>query len=375
MIDLSGQEQKIRCFLVGKLGNDLHELRSLIDTLGMECVCALTLTHCKIHPAYGMGKGKAQEIACLAKEKNAECIIFDFILEPTKQRNWERLAGMPAFDREEVILRIFAAHARTHEATLQVELARLQYSLPRLAHMYGDMARQRGGNYGSKGSGETQLELDQRQVRERIHQVKCKLKTVVANRMTQRKLRDKMSLSSCVLVGYTNAGKSSLLNSLTGADVLVEDKLFATLDPTTRRFAIKDGGTVLLSDTVGFITNLPHTLIDAFKSTLEEAVHADLLLIVVDASDENAEKQYETVCHVLEEIGANTNEHILILNKIDKLQNANIRLTELASVFPDAVCISAQEKTGFDELTLRITDVLFGEKYDYLLPAEKTDKL
>ena len=257
MIDLSEYEQKIRCFLVGEPEDDLHELRGLVDTLGMECICALTLTRRNVHPAYGMGKGKAQEIAHLAKENNAECIIFDFTLEPTKQRNWERLAGIPVFDREEVILRIFAAHAHTHEATLQVELARLQYSLPRLAHMYGDMARQRGGNYGSKGSGETQLELDQRQVRERIHQVKRDLQTVVANRMTQRKLRDKITLPSCALVGYTNAGKSSLLNSLTGADVLVEDKLFATLDPTTRRFSVKEGGTVLLSDTVGFITNLP----------------------------------------------------------------------------------------------------------------------
>jgi len=251
------QERKTRALLVGAPEDTLSELKGLIDTLGMELAQALTLTRLEVQPAYGMGKGKAAEIADLAKEIQADCIIFDFQIEPSKQRNWEKLAGMPVFDREEVILRIFAQRAQTHEAVLQVALAQLQYSLPRLAHSYGDMARQRGGSYGSKGSGETQLELDQRQVRERIFQTKQELKTVAAGRETQRKKRDRNPLQSCALVGYTNAGKSSLLNALTGADVFVENKLFATLDPTTRRLSLKDGGNILLTDTVGFISNLP----------------------------------------------------------------------------------------------------------------------
>ena len=365
-------ERKIRCVLVGEPGNDLRELKSLIDTLGMETVSAITLSRLEVQPAYGMGKGKAEEIAAGAKECEADCIVFDFTLEPTKQRNWEKLSGLPSFDREEVILRIFASRAQTHEAVLQVELARLEYSLPRLAHMYGDLARQRGGNYGAKGSGEKQLELDQRQVREKIFRVKRELKSVAAGRDTQRKLRSKVSVPSCALVGYTNAGKSSLLNALTGADVFVENKLFATLDPTTRRMKIKDGSTLLLTDTVGFISNLPHTLVDAFKSTLEETLRADLLLIVIDASDANAERQYETVCRVLDEIGAVENDRLVLLNKIDALENDGGRLAELRAVFPDALPVSAKEKTGFDELTDTIAAALFGKRCDFVLPPDKS---
>ncbi len=368
-------ERKIRCVLVGEPGNDLRELKSLIDTLGMETVSAITLSRLEVQPAYGMGKGKAEEIASGAKECEADCIVFDFTLEPTKQRNWEKLSGLPSFDREEVILRIFASRAQTHEAVLQVELARLEYSLPRLAHMYGDLARQRGGNYGAKGSGETQLELDQRQVREKIFRVKRELKSVAAQRDTQRKRRSKVSVPSCALVGYTNAGKSSLLNALTGADVFVENKLFATLDPTTRRMRIKDGGEVLLTDTVGFISNLPHTLVNAFKSTLEEAVRADLLLIVIDASDVNAEKQYETVCRVLGEIGAVENERLVLLNKIDALEKDGGRLAELRAQFPDSLSVSAKEKTGFDELSDKIAGALFGKHCEFVLPQDKSPLL
>lgn len=281
MIDIEEeQNRKVKCLLVGKPRTPLDELEGLVSTLGMENVRSFSLTRLEVQPAFGMGKGKAAEISALAKELEADCIIFDWEMDPTKQRNWEKLAKIPCFDRQEVILRIFAQRAQTREAVLQVELARLMYSLPRLAHMYGDMARQRGGNYGSKGSGETQLELDQRQVRENIQKLKKELKTVVTNRETQRKRREKIPVPNCALVGYTNAGKSSLLNALTGADVFVEDKLFATLDPTTRRISIKTGDTILLTDTVGFISNLPHSLVDAFKSTLEEALHADVLLIV-----------------------------------------------------------------------------------------------
>lgn len=372
MIEIKAeQERKIRALLIGAPEDNLSELKGLADTLGMEQAQALTLTRLEVQPAYGMGKGKAAEIAALAKEIQADCIIFDFQIDPTKQRNWEKLAGIPVFDREEVILRIFARRAQTHEAVLQVELARLQYSLPRLAHSYGDMARQRGGSYGAKGSGETQLELDQRQVRERIYQTKQELKTVASGRETQRKKRGRIQLPVCALVGYTNAGKSSLLNALTGADVLVENKLFATLDPTTRRLSLKDGGSLLLTDTVGFISNLPHTLVDAFKSTLEEAVRADLLLLVIDAADPEAENQYKTVCSVLDEIGAGKNPRIILLNKIDKLDSDGAAAARLKVIFPEALCVSAKDKTGFRELTDQLTAVLLGEKHDYVLPVSE----
>src|SRR5574344_881304 len=320
-----------------------------------------------------MGSGKAEELSALAGEINADVIIFDWELEPTKQRNWEKLSSRPVFDRHEVILRIFAQRAQTREAVLQVELAKLSYSLPRLAHMYGDMSRQRGGNYGSKGSGETQLELDQREVRERIQQMKKELTQVVSNRETQRKRREKISLPTCALVGYTNAGKSSLLNALTGADVFVEDKLFATLDPTTRRLSLKTGGSILLTDTVGFISNLPHSLVDAFKSTLEEAQRADLLLVVIDASDPNAEAQYKTVTKVLEEIKATSQPRIIILNKIDKLDETQQALTHIDALFPEAEHISAKTHDGFKELVTLMCDKLLGEEKNYIIPTEKSD--
>jgi GTPase len=363
------QERKIRCYLVGAPKDDLKELKGLIDTLGMEIAYALTLTRLEVKPAYGMGEGKVQEIVSAAHETEADCIIFDFDLEPTKQRNWEELAGIPVFDRQEVIIRIFAQRAQTKEASLQVELARLIYSKPRLAHMYGDMSRQRGGSYGAKGSGETQLELDQRRIRERIHQVKLELEQVEQERTTQHKKRDRLALPSCVLVGYTNAGKSSLLNALTGAGVLVEDKLFATLDPTTRRVLLKESGTILLTDTVGFIKNLPHTLIDAFKSTLDEASHADLQLLIIDAASADAIPQYETVCTVLDEIGAGKNPRIIILNKTDLLDPAGSDTAQLKEHFPDAVWVSAKTQAGFEELTEQMNTMLLGKKQEFIIPV------
>ncbi|MCR5316958.1 MAG: GTPase HflX [Treponema sp.] len=297
------------------------ELEGLVKTLGMETAGIEILARIEPTPAYGIGTGKAKEIAAKAKELFADCIIFDWEIDPTKQRNWEKLCSIPVFDRNEVILRIFASRAQTKEAVLQVELARLTYSLPRLSHMYGDLARQRGGSYGSKGSGETQLELDRRQTEDKIVQIKKELEQVEQTRRTQRKQRERNSFKSCALVGYTNAGKSSLLNALTGADVFVENKLFATLDPTTRKFSLGEGSTILLTDTVGFIANLPHTLVNAFRSTLEEAAFADLLLLVVDASDPDCKRQYEQVIKVLGEIGADKIPRLILLNKWDAVKS------------------------------------------------------
>lgn len=366
------QTKKVRALLVGEPGNDLKELKGLVDTLGLETAEALTLTRLEIQPAYGMGSGKAQEICDLAKEVEAECIIFDFNLEPTKQRNWEKLTKIPCFDRQEVIIRIFAQRAQTKEAVLQVELARLNYSLPRLAHSYGDMARQRGGSYGSKGAGETQLELDQRRIRQRITQAKKELELVVKNRETQRKKRGSIPVPECALIGYTNAGKSSLLNALTGADAFVENKLFATLDPLTRKLNLKDGKGILLTDTVGFISNLPHSLIDAFKSTLSEAEQADLQLIVLDASDPNAVFHYETVCSVLKEIKADSNNSLIVLNKWDAAEEMDpAEIAALKNKFPKGVCVSAKTHFGFEELSEKISQKLLGDIKTYEIPGDQ----
>ena len=376
MINIEEEKnRKVRDFLVGVPGNNLCELKGLTDTLGLETAGTLTLTRLEIQPAYGMGKGKAQEIVDLAKESEADCIIFDFNIEPTKQRNWEKLSKIPCFDRQEVIIRIFASRAQTKEAVLQVELARLSYSLPRLAHSYGDMARQRGGSYGSKGAGETQLELDQRRIRERIAQTKKELDLVVRTRETQRKKRGALPVPECALIGYTNAGKSSLLNALTNADAFVENKLFATLDPLTRRLNLKDGNGILLTDTVGFISNLPHSLIDAFKSTLAEAEQADLQLIVIDASDSQAKFQYDTVLQVLKEIKAEQNNRLIVLNKWDAVKENEINQAELQLLFPDAVKVSARTHEGFDQLSERISEKLLGAMNEYEIPAEEQDIL
>ena len=372
MIDLEKEANRVpRALLVGEPGNDLQELKGLVLTLGMDVVQRLTLNRLEPSPAYGMGSGKAQEIADLAKQIEADYIIFDFNLEPRKQRNWDELTGISCLDRQEVIIRIFAQRAQTREAVLQVELARLSYSLPRLAHMRNDFSRQRGGAFGAKGSGETQLELDQRQVRDKIAAVKKELAEVELNRQTQRKQRGK--IPSVALVGYTNAGKSSLMNALTGADAFVENKLFATLDPHTRKMPLNDSAGVALTDTVGFISNLPHHLINAFKSTLEEAVDADLLLLVLDSSDPDAEFQYETVCSVLEDIGADKNPRILLLNKIDKDDgNGNSLLQTLRLKYPDAIPVSAKEEFGFEDLKLKIYETVYGEPGDYIVPSSQS---
>lgn len=387
LINLAEEEaKKIRALLVGAPKADISELEGLTDTLGYEICRTVILSRMEQNPVYGMGSGKAEEIAALAKETGAEIIIFDFEISPRKQRNWEKLAGIPVIDRQEVILRIFASRAQTKEAVLQVQLAQLEYARPRLAHSYGEMARQRGGNFGAKGSGETQLELDTRKIREKIQQLKKQLAQVVRDRETQRKLREKIPLPTCALAGYTNAGKSSLLNALTGADVFVEDKLFATLDPTTRKLqlksSVKTSGSekgfatnILLTDTVGFISNLPHSLVNAFKSTLEEAQRASLILLVIDASDERAESQYSTVVQVLEEIGAKDTPRLIVLNKIDKLAENPAQAARIGSLFGDAVRISAKTHEGFEELSARICDELLGKELDYIIPMERQNLL
>lgn len=370
MIEIDNNPE-ITALIIGFQNNDLSELEDLCFTLGIKILNKVSLSKIDQSPVYGVGSGKAKEIAAFANELDVDLLVFDFEISPRKQRNWEKLVQLPVIDRHEIILRIFAKRAKTKEAVLQIQLAKLEYSLPRLAHSYGDLARQRGGNYGSKGAGETQLELDQRQVRQKIQQLKKELIQVEKERQTQRKRRDKLPCPSVAIVGYTNAGKSTLLNALTGAEVLAEDKLFATLDPTTRRLNIKDCGTVLLTDTVGFISNLPHSLINAFKSTLEESKNAQLQLIVLDVSDPNVFKQYETVISVLQEIDANSIPKIIVLNKIDTIDKNNAVYLQLIKQFPKAITISAKEKKGFDILISEICNELLGKKRLLKIPIEK----
>jgi GTP-binding protein HflX len=299
-----------------------------------------------------------------------DCIVFDRDVSPSLQRNWEKLTGIAAVDRQELIIKIFSQRAKTREAELQVALAERTYSLPRLSHKYIDLSRQRGGRYGAKGSGETRLETDRRMVLGRIQQLRDELAEVRKQRGVQRSKRQKAGIPSCALVGYTNAGKSSLLNALTlppgtesAKGVLVEDKLFATLDPTIRRLKAGRDKPILLIDTVGFIRRLPHDLVDAFHATLEEVSLADILIHVLDASDPAADRYYETTMAVLRSLEADRCPMIVALNKADKLESAEDgsgidALRELQSRYPGSIPVSAKDRRGLDELVRRMEALL-----------------
>jgi len=333
-----------------------RELLGLAFTLGL-VIAGQELVHVRgKQPKFGMGSGKAQELAEKASSLGADCIVFNFELSPSQQRNWEELSGIPAVDRQELIIKIFAERAVTREAELQVKLAQLAYSLPRLSHKYIDLSRQRGGRYGTRGTGETLLETDRRQAEQKIQKLEKELKDVQKQRQIQRKQRERHGLPVCAIVGYTNAGKSSLLNALTGAAVPVEDKLFATLDATTRRFEPAPNKAALLVDTVGFIRRLPHSLIKAFRSTLEEAALADLLIHVLDASEPDIESFYQTTNSVLCELGAQNVPVITVLNKIDRTDDS--ALENLLARFPGSAAISAKNGNGLEELKRQIGTAL-----------------
>ena len=349
------------------------ELSSLVDTLGLAIVSQNIVRVRGNHARYGMGTGKAEELAEKAASLEVDCIIFDRELSPSQQRNWENLAGISVIDRQELIIQIFASRARTREAELQVNLAELIYALPRLQHKYIDLARQRGGRYGTRGSGETFFETDRRRVEERIYKLEEELEDLKRQRQVQRKQRERQAVPVCALVGYTNSGKSSLLNALTGAGVLAEDKLFATLDPTSRRLELPLGRQVILVDTVGFIRRLPHSLVNAFRSTLEEASCAALLLIVLDASDPDRQRQYETTLSVLRELGAGDIPAITVLNKIDLIEHLEQADPDILKLYPDSVPVSAVKREGLMELCERIESALSGEKKLFRFPPARTD--
>lgn len=388
MIDLAEDSRKKveRALLVGirepgqteaEISECLDELADLVRNLDIVPLEPVVVSLHQVMPQYYVGSGKAQEIAQLAQECEADCLIFDTPLSPSQQRNWERLARCCVIDREEVILDIFAERAHTREAVLQVSLARAQYSLPRLTRAWTHLSRQHGGGATTRGEGEAQIETDRRLLRRRIQQLREELEVVRKQRTTQRKARERNAVPHWAIVGYTNVGKSSLLRALSGADVLVKDQLFATLDPTTRRIVLDNNLELLLTDTVGFVRKLPHSLVEAFKSTLEEAVLADFLLLVLDISSPQIDSEWETTLTVLKELGAEEKNIQVVFNKIDLVdRNADpVLFARLRGLFPDALYLSTATGEGLDLLRERLAS-LASEHHQLLrvtLPPQRHD--
>jgi GTPase len=345
MIELE-QGGKERCVIVGVSTRNvgrveteeyLDELVLLADTAGAEVVARMSQDRDRIDAATFIGKGKVEEIHNLIVEQGVQLVIFDDDLNGVQVRNLEKILECKVLDRSGLILDIFATRAKSNEAKTQVELAQLQYFLPRLTRQWTHLSKQFGG-IGTKGPGETQIETDRRAIRSRISHLKEKLDRISQQRVTQRKGRSHHTRAA--LVGYTNAGKSTLLNLLSGSEVLVEDRLFATLDPTTRVVPLGPSVEMLMTDTVGFIRKLPHHLVASFKSTLEEITEADLLLHVIDISSKTFEEQIKVVNDTLGELGADERPTLMVFNKIDLLADRTV-LQSLAAEFPDSVFISA----------------------------------
>jgi GTP-binding protein HflX len=325
----------------------LSELGLLTDTAGAEPVEAVLQRRDTPDPATYIGSGKADELRGLADGLDIDVVVFDDELTPAQQRNLEKKFGRDVVDRVALILDIFAQHARSQEGMVQVELAQLRYRLPRLRGRGIELSQQAGG-IGTRGPGETQLEVDRRRIQRRMNKLEAELERLARTRATQRKARRRRELPTVSLVGYTNAGKSTLLNRLTRAGVAVEDRLFSTLDPTTRRLQLSGGEVALLSDTVGFVRRLPHELVEAFKSTLEEVAQVDMLVHVVDGSAPDAEQQVEAVRTVLREIGAFDRPELLVVNKVD-VADAGV-VDDLLASHEGAVAVSAATGEGIEKL-------------------------
>lgn len=326
----------------------LEELNRLCETFGLQAVDKVACSIKKIDAGTFLGSGKLDELATVT----ADVIIFDDEITPNQQRNLEKIFKRPVMDRTELIIGVFAQRAQTREARLQVELAKVKYQAPRLRRLWTHLSRQAGGGGSGahlKGEGEKQIEIDRRLLKRRVEQLQKELDEVHKQRQTQRALRLRTGIPTFAIVGYTNSGKSTLLNALTEAHVLAEDKLFATLDTTTRKFLLPNRQEILLIDTVGFIRKIPHTLVAAFKSTLEEAVYTDILLHLIDVSSSEAELQAEAAIHVLKELGALERPIITVLNKIDQCKDPAL-LSRLRIKYPRTVQISALNRTGFDAL-------------------------
>ena len=328
--------------------DSLEELKQLADTAGATVIKKFIQKRPKPDPAFFIGRGKVQELALYAQQENIDLCIFDDELSPAQQRNIESVMGIRILDRTALILDIFAQRARTNEGKLQVELAQLQYTLPRIMGK-GLMLSRLGGGIGTRGPGETKLEVDRRRIRDRIAFIKDQIEKVKAVRSLHRSKRKKNNVFEVSLVGYTNAGKSTLLNTLTNSDIYAKDQLFATLDPTTRQLTLPNKQEIIITDTVGFIQRLPHQLIAAFRSTLEVVTEADLLVHVIDVSHELYKEQAAAVHEVLKEIGAETKPVITVYNKIDKLP-PDSKLADRLALEEDTVCISAAKKLNLETL-------------------------
>jgi len=357
--------------------DSLAELASLAGTAGAEVVGAEWQNRRHIDPNWYLGKGKAHELLEAKRETGFTMLIADDELSPKQQKALEELLSVKVLDRSGLILDIFAQHARTHEGRLQVELAQLEYQLPRLTRMWTHLSRT-GGGIGTRGPGETQLETDRRVIRARIKKLKERVDHVRQQRETAGRSRDRRLVPSVAIVGYTNAGKSSLLNALSGREAaLVEDQLFATLDPTSRQVRLGEGQSVVLTDTVGFIHKLPHQLVDAFRATLEEVGRADLLLEVVDGADAHAREHRETVQAVLDELGAGDKPRVVALNKADLYDASHADPDTPAPVLGEVVPVSAVTGYGLDTLRVSLSGAVSGlwEHVDVTLPYAEGELL
>ncbi|HNH37502.1 MAG TPA: GTPase HflX, partial [Microthrixaceae bacterium] len=347
------------------LDESLDELELLVDTAGADVVGRVVQRRSAPDPATYVGSGKAEEIRRVAEATDCDTVVFDDELSPAQQRNLEKLLGRTAIDRTAVILDIFGQNAHSQEGKAQVQLAMFRYRLPRLRGRGGSLSQQAGGVGTRRGPGETQLEIDRRRITRQVHKLEADLRRIAGTRATQRKSRRRSGLPEVVIVGYTNAGKSTLLNRLSGSGVLVEDRLFATLDATTRRLQLPGGESVLLTDTVGFVRKLPHQLVEAFRSTLDVANQADLLVHVVDGSAVDPDGNIDAVRTVLAEIApdgdpSRIRPELLVFNKADRGPGAD----RCSARHPGSVVISATTGQGIDDLLLRI-----GDRLRALLPA------
>jgi len=365
MIETRPQKNQERALLIGlekegvskwDLQDSLDELRELANSAGAKVVDTVTQKLPKPTAPYYIGRGKAELIRESCQDQQVTSVIFDDELSPAQGRNLENLFARKVLDRTQLILDIFAQRARSREGRLQIELAQLQYLLPRLTRMWHHLSRQTGG-IGTRGPGETQLEVDRRRVQERIARLERELESVRKTRAIQRQGRKRHQWPVAAVVGYTNAGKSTLLNLLTGADVVTEDKLFATLDPTTRSFVLPNKQRVLLTDTVGFLRKLPHTLIESFKATLEEVREADLLIHIADLSHPRVDEQMEAVDSVIKELDAYGKQTLIVFNKIDNLPNREL-IESYLKRFSGSAAISARTGEGVNNLVQALEHAL-----------------
>ncbi len=360
MSEVGTPERAVLVFCHPEMGDEeaywTEEMRALAQSAGVKLIAEMRQKRHALDVATAIGRGKAEELFALAREKQADVIIFDTELTPVQQRNLEEITQTRVIDRTQLILDIFAQRARTREGALQVELAQLLYLMPRLSGL-GTALSRLGGGIGTRGPGETKLEIDKRRVRERIAHLRQEIEEVRRKRAHQRSSRRKLPFPHGAIVGYTNAGKSTLLNVLSGAEVLVDNRVFATLDPTTRRVVLPDGWSVLLTDTVGFVENLPPMLLEAFYATLEEVQEADFLIHVIDISSPHWELQRDAVETTLVELGVDQKPVITVFNKADRVSD-RAWLTQLVAETPNSVYIAARQAQGIPHLMDRLVHTI-----------------